>query len=144
MAKNIKKDEQLKVSWIALLIEIDAFLCNIIEQNLPNKRIILKRIILKRIINVLKMKTKFQQLSVEGKLMKSLKDNLKVRLSHLFPMHSFLPPENIRKPYVFILCFQGVEKGCIGKKWVKKMQFAKKMKRRKKQLAVLWKAMLTL
>ena len=137
MAKNIKKDEQLKVSWIALLIEIDAFLCNIIEQNLPNKRIILKRIILKRIINVLKMKTKFQQLSVEGKLMKSLKDNLKVRLSHLFPMHSFLP--------LFPLpLFQGVEKGCIGKKWVKKMQFAKKMKRRKKQLAVLWKAMLTL
>ena len=27
-----------------------------------------------------------------------------------------LPPENIRKH-----CFQGVEKGCIGNKWVKKL-----------------------
>ena len=35
---------------------------------------------------------------------------------------SFLyPPENIRKPYCFPI-FQGVEKGCIGKKWVNQYQ----------------------
>ena len=36
-------------------------------------------------------------------------------VAHLFPMHHFSTPENIRKPY----CFQGVEKGCIENKWSK-------------------------
>ena len=38
-------------------------------------------------------------------------------LADLFPLPPFLSPENIRKPSVF-LCFQGVEKRCIGNEWV--------------------------
>ena len=36
-----------------------------------------------------------------------------VGLFHSFPLHLSLLPENIRNP------FRGVEKGCIGNKWVK-------------------------
>ena len=37
-----------------------------------------------------------------------------VTITHLFPMQSFLPPENIRKP----LRLHCEGKGCIGNKWV--------------------------
>ena len=33
-----------------------------------------------------------------------------------------LPPENIRKPYDFLM-FSGLEKGCIGNEWVKKIVY---------------------
>ena len=36
--------------------------------------------------------------------------------THLFPMHPFSTPFF----YMVFWCFQGVEKGCIGNKWVKK------------------------
>ena len=41
-----------------------------------------------------------------------------ISLTPFFPMFPFDPPENIRKPKVF-LCFQGGLKGNIGKKRVK-------------------------
>ena len=37
------------------------------------------------------------------------------KLSHLFPMHPFSAIWKRQKT----LCFQGVEKGCIGNEWVK-------------------------
>ena len=40
-------------------------------------------------------------------------------LSHLFPIHTFPSPEKQQKVF---WCFQQVEKGCIGKRWVKKLQ----------------------
>ena len=42
----------------------------------------------------------------------------KVLLTLFFPMSSFDPPENIRKPKVF-LCFQGDQKGTSGRKGLK-------------------------
>ena len=41
----------------------------------------------------------------------------KCYLTHLFQCTLSLPPENIRKPYGFLI-FQQVEKGCIGNIWV--------------------------
>ena len=43
----------------------------------------------------------------------------KIILTHLFLVHLFTPPRNHQK-LAKIFCFQGVEKGCIGKKWVNK------------------------
>ena len=40
-----------------------------------------------------------------------------LNLTHLFSMHPFSNPENIRKPYGFWM-FQGVEKECIANKCV--------------------------
>ena len=39
-------------------------------------------------------------------------------LTRLFPMHPFLYPLKISENRKVFWCFQGVEKGCIGKKWV--------------------------
>ena len=39
-------------------------------------------------------------------------------LTHLLSMYLFSAPENIRKPYGFLM-FSGVEIGCIGNEWVK-------------------------
>ena len=41
-----------------------------------------------------------------------------VLLTLFFPMFAFDPPENIRKPLVF-LCFQGHQKGTLGRKGLK-------------------------
>ena len=40
-------------------------------------------------------------------------------LTHLFPMHPFSTPWKHQK--TDRICFQGVEKGCIGDKWVKEI-----------------------
>ena len=39
-----------------------------------------------------------------------------VPVTHLFPMYFFSTPQNIRRLRVF--CFQEIEKGYIGNKWV--------------------------
>ena len=39
-------------------------------------------------------------------------------LTRLFPMHPFLYPLKISENRKVFWCFQGAEKGCIGKKWV--------------------------
>ena len=39
-------------------------------------------------------------------------------LTHSFPMNPFSTPENIRKPYFFLM-FSELEKGCIGSEWAK-------------------------
>ena len=41
------------------------------------------------------------------------KDLFKTQSTHLVPMHLSSPPENIRKPYGFIM-FQGVRKDALG------------------------------
>ena len=41
----------------------------------------------------------------------------KFLLIHLFPMHPFSIPENIRKPHGFLM-IQGIDKGCIKNEWV--------------------------
>ena len=45
-------------------------------------------------------------------------------LNHSFPMHLFSTPENIRKPYGFLMLSAGrerVDKGSIGNEWVKRV-----------------------
>ena len=44
------------------------------------------------------------------------------QLTHLLPMHSFLAHGKHHKTVRFSDVFRGVEKGCIGKKWVKHRQ----------------------
>ena len=39
-------------------------------------------------------------------------------LTRFFPMHPFLYPLKISENHKVFWCFQGVEKGCIGYKWV--------------------------
>ena len=46
-------------------------------------------------------------------------NKLDIGSTHSFPMHLSLPSENIENRKVF-WCFQGIEKGCIGKEWVDK------------------------
>ena len=56
---------------------------------------------------------------VETGLGKGSSPNLVLSINPFVPNAPFLyPPENIRKPCGF-LCFQGVEKWCIGNEWVK-------------------------
>ena len=55
-----------------------------------------------------------------------------VFINPFFPNAPFLPLENIRKPQG-LWCFYGVQKGCIGNKWVNKVmqKIVKKGKNRK-------------
>ena len=46
-------------------------------------------------------------------------------LIYLFPMHPFSAPSKHQK--TVFCCFQGVEKGCIGNKWVNVAVFFKKV-----------------
>ena len=39
-------------------------------------------------------------------------------LAHLFPMHTFSKPLKTSENRTVFWCFQGIEKGCIGYKWV--------------------------
>ena len=43
-----------------------------------------------------------------------------VKLTHSFPMHPFSPPLKTSENLKVFRCFQGGEKGCIGKEWVNK------------------------
>ena len=51
--------------------------------------------------------------------------NLFSHLTRLFPMHPFSAPLKTENITVF-WCFPGVEKGCIGNKWVKVTRFSYK------------------
>ena len=48
------------------------------------------------------------------------------QLTHLFPMHFSLPLKISENRKVFC-CFQGLEKGCIGNKWVNKAKTSRCM-----------------